>query len=129
MDPKSMKMAVLACLSALGGCASLGRDARREPVERLDEHGISAPVLEVETGGVLSFINGDARPHQIYSNDCAELSSTVLNPGDTYAVAIGIGPKECHFQDLLAPLAPAYSGTVEVQKPRHNLADDFTGTE
>jgi len=30
---------------------------------------------------------------------------------------------------LLAPLVPAYSGTVEVQKPRHNLADDFTGTE
>ena len=114
MDSKWMKMALLVCLPALGGCASLGLEARREPVERLDEHGISAPVLEVETGSVLSFVNGDARPHQIYSNDCAELSSTVLNPGDTYAVAIGLGPKMCHFQDLLAPLSKGYSGVLRV---------------
>ena len=115
MDLKSMKMAVLACLSALCGCASLGREVRREPVERLDEHGISAPVLEVEAGNVLAFVNADARPHQIYSNDCAELSSTVLNPGETYAVAIGVGPKVCHFQDLLAPLSTGYFGTLRVR--------------
>jgi len=115
MDRKSMKIAVPACLSALCGCAGLGREARREPVERLDEHGISAPVLEVETGSVLAFVNADARPHQIYSNDCAELSSTVLNPGDTYSVAIGIGPKVCHFQDLLAPLSTGYFGTLQVR--------------
>ncbi|HEY4885460.1 MAG TPA: hypothetical protein VII08_17675 [Myxococcales bacterium] len=42
MDCKSMKIAVL---SALCGCAGLGREARQEPVERLDEHGVSAPVL------------------------------------------------------------------------------------
>ena len=40
MDRKSMKIAVPACLSALCGCAGLGREARREPVERLDEHSL-----------------------------------------------------------------------------------------
>lgn len=49
-----------------------------------------------------------------HSNDCSELSSTPINPGDMYAVGIGIGPKVCHFQDLLAPLSSSYSGTLQV---------------
>jgi len=112
MDRRS-RIAAVAALS-LCGCAGFGRAARPEPVERLDERGVSARVLAVETGSVLQFVNADARPHQIYSNDCVELSSTVLNPGDVYAVAIGIGPKVCHFQDLLAPLAVGYQGTLQV---------------
>ncbi len=114
MDRKSMKVSALAGLTALCGCAGLVREARQEPVERLDAYGISAPFLTVESGTVLQFINADARPHQIYSNDCGELSSTVLRPGDIYAVGIGIGPKVCHFQDLLAPLSTGYSGTLQV---------------
>ena len=114
MVRKSMKMAAVVGFLVLCGCAALGLEARPEPVERLDEHGVSARLLEVETGSVLQFVNVDARPHQIYSNDCAELSSTVLNPGDTYAVAIGVGPKVCHFQDLLAPLSVGYHGTLQV---------------
>jgi hypothetical protein len=84
------------------------------PIERLDEHGVSAPILMVEAGSVIQFVNGDARPHQIYSNDCGELSSTLLKPGESYVVGIGTGPKLCHFQDLLAPLSTGYSGTVDV---------------
>jgi hypothetical protein len=114
MERKSMKMAVLAGMSVLCGCAGLGLGARSEPVERLDENGVSARLLNVETGSVLQFVNADARPHQIYSNDCAELSSTVLSPGKTYAVAVGVGPKVCHFQDLLAPLSAGYHGTLLV---------------
>ena len=114
MVRNSVKWAVAALLSALCGCAALGLGARPEPVERLDGHGVSARVLEVETGNILRFVNVDARPHQIYSNDCAELSSTILNPGDTYATGIGIGPKVCHFQDLLAPLSDGYRGTLQV---------------
>jgi hypothetical protein len=38
----------------------------------------------------------------------------VLKPGDIYAVGIGIGPKVCHFQDLLAPLSTGYYGTLQV---------------
>jgi hypothetical protein len=75
---------------------------------------VSAPILKVEAGTVLQFVNADARPHQIYSNDCAELSSTVLNAGDTCAVAIGVGSKVCHFQDLLTPLSVGYYGTLQV---------------
>jgi len=113
MDHKSMRMAVVTALTALCACAGLLR-GRQGPVERLDEHGVSAPVLTVESGTVLQFVNADALPHQIYSNDCSELSSTVLRPGDIYAVGIGIGPKVCHFQDLLAPLSTGYSGTLQV---------------
>lgn len=114
MDRKWMNIAVVANLMALCGCAGLVREARQDPVERLDEHGVSVPVLTVESGTVLQFVNADARPHQIYSNDCSELSSTVLNPGNIYAVGVGIGPKVCHFQDLLAPLSSSYSGTLQV---------------
>jgi hypothetical protein len=126
MERKSMKIGALA-LSALCGCAALRREARQEPIERLGENGVSAPALRVEAGSVLQFVNADARPHQVYSNDCGELSSTLLRPGETYAVEIGTGPKTCHFQDLLAPLATAYAGTVEVhdeQEERRRATGD-----
>jgi hypothetical protein len=111
----SMKVVAITCLSALYGCARLAREARQGPVERLDGHGVSAPALVVEGGSVLRFVNDDARPHQIYSNDCSELSSIVLNPGDTSSGTVGTGPKVCHFEDLLAPLAGSYSGTLQVE--------------
>jgi hypothetical protein len=116
----STRVAVMAGLTMLWGCAGLAPRLTQRPTERLDERGISAPALIVEAGSVIEFVNADARSHQIYSNDCGELSSMVLNPGDTYALAIGLGPKLCHFQDLLAPLSAAYSGTIEVHDEQEN---------
>ena len=49
MDRKSMKLLV-AGLTALCGCAGMSREARQASVERLDEHGVSAPLLEVDPG-------------------------------------------------------------------------------
>lgn len=121
MDRKSMKVVWVAGLSALCGCAGLSREARPASVEQLDAHGASAPMLKVETGSMLQFVNADARPHEIYSNDCGELSSAVLNPGDTYAAAIGTGSRLCHFQDLLEPGSSRYSGTVQVHDAEEEL--------
>ncbi len=123
---RTLMMAVLACVAA-SACAAVGRENRQAPLELLDANGVSAPALSIESGGTLTFVNGDARPHQIYSPDCVELASTALGPGQAYTVTLSAGPKVCHFQDLLAPLAPTYSGTVDVQKPPRILADDFTG--
>lgn len=114
MNLKSMKL-LAAGLTALCGCAGMSREAKQASVERLDEGGVSAPFLDVEAGRALQFVNADARPHQIYSNDCGELSSAVLNPGATYAAQVGSGPKLCHFQDLLAPVGTGYSGVVQVR--------------
>jgi hypothetical protein len=110
----SMKIMAVACMTALCGCAGLVRETRDPVVERLDEHGVSSPMLLVEAGSMLRLVNADARPHQIYSNDCGEVSSTLLNPGDTYSARIGTGPKVCHFQDLLSPRDARYSGTLQV---------------
>ena len=115
MERKMSKMLVAVGLGAVCGCAGMVREMRPAPVERLDERGVSAKVLAIEGGNTLQFVNGDARPHQIYSNDCGELSSTILQPGETWSTAVGSGPKVCHFQDLLAPLAAGYNGTVEVR--------------
>ena len=121
-----LMMAAFACSAGLA-CAAAGKDSRQEsPIEVLDANGVSASTLSVESGGSLTFVNGDASPHQIYSPDCRELASTALRPGQVYTVSMSSGPKVCHFQDLLAPLASAWSGTVEVQRPTHILADDFT---
>ena len=87
-------------------------------MERLEKSGVSAPALTVEAGTMLRFVNADERPHQIYSNDCAELSSTLLNPGASYGAEIRSGTRQCHFQDLLAPLASEYSGVIEVRDER-----------
>jgi hypothetical protein len=38
-----------------------------------------------------------------------------LNPGDASSAHLGTGPKVCHFEDLLAPTASSYSGTLQVQ--------------
>jgi hypothetical protein len=111
----SMKIVAVMGLSMLCGCAGLPQQSREPTVERLDEHGLEVQVLMVEAGSMLRFLNADARPHQIYSNDCSELSSTLLNPGDSYSARLGAGPKTCHFQDLLAPVAASYSGTLKVR--------------
>ena len=80
------------------------------------------------SGGALTFLNGDGRAHQIYSPECPELDSTLLQPGQFYRAALGIGPKVCHYQDLLAPAVAAYAGTVEVRRPpRDPHADDAAG--
>ena len=122
---RNLMMAVLGCVAA-SACAAAGRESRQAPIEVLDANGVSAQAVSVESGGALTFMNGDARPHQIYSPDCPELASTALQPGQLYTVTLSEGPKVCHFQDLLDPLAPAWSGTVEVQKPPRILVDDFT---
>lgn len=114
MDRRRLKTTMVSGLLVLCGCAVLGRQARQAPIEKIDERGISARSLTAEAGSVIRFINADARPHQIYSNDCAELSSTLLQPGEEYAAMLGRGPKLCHFQDLLAPLVTGYAGTVDV---------------
>jgi len=101
--------------AALCACASMRGADRPEPIERLDERGASAQVLEVAAGSRLHFVNADTISHEIYSNDCAELSSTLLKAGDSFDTVVGPGPKLCHFQDLLAPLRPEYAGTVNVQ--------------
>ncbi len=123
----SMKTLAVVCLSMLCGCAGLPREPEEATVERLDENGVEVRVLMVEAGSVLRFLNADARPHQIYSNDCGELLSPLLNPGDTYSTRLGAGPKTCHFQDLLAPLAASYSGTLKVHdaqdEQRRGMAD------
>ena len=120
----SMKMIAVACMTVLCGCAGLVRETRDPAVERLDERGIGSPMLLVEAGSMLRFVNADARPHQIYSNDCGEVSSTLLNPGDIYSAQIGIGQKVCHFQDLLSPLDTRYSGTLRVHAQEPLLMED-----
>jgi hypothetical protein len=115
MEQRSIgAVAAVVSLAALCGCAGIAFPSH-DPIERLDESGVSAPVLTVEAGEVLQFHNADRRPHQIYSNDCNELSSPLLRPTETYStVLLGIGDKLCHFQDLLAPLSSSYSGTIHV---------------
>src|SRR5258708_21807611 len=94
----SMKMIAVACMSALYGCAGMAREAR-EPAEeeRLDERGVSSPMLLVEAGSVLRVVNADARPHEIYSNHCSQGSSTLLNPGEHYSNPIGTRPQVLPF--------------------------------
>jgi len=123
---RKLTMAVLGC-AAVCASAAVARDSWQAPIELLDANGLSAPALSIESGGALTFVNGDAKPHQIYSPDCPELASTALGPGQVYTATLSTGPKVCHFQDLFAPLAPAYYGTIDVQKQPHNLPNDFAG--
>ena len=111
------RFALIIGLSAAGACAGTLSKAPQSLVARLDSKGVTAPERSVESGGVLRFENDDARPHEIYSNDCPELASQLLAPGQAFVTHVDVGPKTCHFQDLLAPAAAEYSGTLRVAEP------------
>jgi hypothetical protein len=85
------------------------------PTARLGEGGVVPNVLSVRSAGTLHFVNADGRAHQIYSNDCPEVASSLMNPGSEGTTTVGEGPKVCHFGDRLSADAPAYTGTVEVK--------------
>ncbi len=94
---RKLMMAVLGCAAAFA-CAAVGRESRQAPVELLDAKGVSAPALSIESGGALTFVNGDVKPHQIYSPDCPELASTALRPGQLYTLS---GPARAARAHLL----------------------------
>jgi hypothetical protein len=119
------KMTTLATILAVSACAGMREAQQPTATERLDGQGTSAPALSVESGSQLLFKNDDSRPHQIYSNDCPELSSTVLRPGDAFTATIGEGAKVCHFEDLLHPSASGYAGTIGVLRPADPIPDIY----
>jgi len=119
------KIAALSALLAAAACGGTVSAPRRPPTVQLHQRGVSPSTLSLESGGALQFINADVRPHQIYSHDCLELSSWLLQPGHAHNVRVGWGPKLCHFQDLLAPPASEYWGTVDVQEVK--VADEPAG--
>ena len=104
----------LATAAACGGTLSMSQQAL---TERLDNSGVNPRERAVESETLLQFVNDDVRPHEIYSNDCRELGSTLLAPGQAFVAQLDLGPKVCHFQDLLAPTASEYWGTVRVTEP------------
>ena len=112
MDHKTMRNAVVAGLTALCGCAGLVRRAGKGQSTARRAESVH-PSSGSESVPCFSSQRRRATPPDLL-NDCSELSSTVLKPGDIYAVGIGIGPKVCHFQDLLAPLSTGYYGTLQV---------------
>jgi hypothetical protein len=108
--------ALVAGALALSACATTSTTARSTATATatLEANGLSAARISVEGDRSIAIVNSDSRPHQIYSHDCPELSSTVLEPGQSFVMQLGDGPKTCHFQDLLDPLAPEFRGTVDV---------------
>jgi len=113
---KALSRIAVLLFAAAASCAALRSQLHDATIAVLDGSGISSPAMSVESGDTVTFLNGDSSPHQIYSPECPELDSTLLRPGESHRTALGAGPKICHFQDLLAPSAGAYSGTVEVRQ-------------
>jgi plastocyanin len=110
------RFAMFIGLATAAGCAGGMPKPQPALVARFDQKGVSPRERAVESGTLIQFVNEDVRPHEIYSNDCRELGSTTLVPGQAFVVRVD-GPKVCHFQDLLSPAAPEYWGTVRVAEP------------
>jgi hypothetical protein len=111
------KVSALVCLLAVAACSDDGSTTATPSTATLDPQGVSPAAIALGAGGALRFVNGDQRPHEIYSSDCSEISTIFLEPGEELSVQVGVGPKTCHFQDILAPAASSYWGTVEVAAP------------
>jgi hypothetical protein len=118
------RLAVLFGLAAAAGCVGTMPAPQHAQIHRLGARGVSPPDRAADSGTLLQFVNDDVRPHEIYSNDCHELASAPLAPGQAFVAQLAPGPKVCHFQDLLAPSASEYWGTVRVTEP---LSDPSPG--
>jgi hypothetical protein len=110
------RLSMFIVLATAAACAGTLPTPKLSLTERFDSSGISPRERAVKSGTLLQFVNDDVRPHEIYSNDCPELGSTPLAPGQAFVAEVD-GPKLCHFQDLLAPTAPEFWGTVQVSEP------------
>jgi len=86
--------------------------------------GMTPVALTVNAGDPVDYVNTDSRPHQIISNDCAELSSDMIDAGATVSVRAGQGPKTCHIEDVLAPGNAQFRATVDVLPTYHNPSDN-----
>jgi len=117
MKMRIARLAALFGLATAAGCGGAMGASQRPQIHRLDGRGVSPPDRAAEAGTMLQFVNDDVRPHEIYSNDCRELASAPLAPGQAFVAQLAPGPKVCHFQDLLAPSASEYWGTVHVTQP------------
>jgi hypothetical protein len=117
MQTISRFVAILAIAAAAGCGGALAGVPQLPPTAHLNDRGVMPRAQAVESGTVLRFVNDDVRQHEIFSNDCRELDSTPLAPGEAFVALLDLGPKVCHFQDLLAPGASEYWGTVRVAEP------------
>ena len=106
--------ALVAGALAFSACATTSTRAP-SPTAQLQPNGLSAAAVAIDGDKPIEILNSDSRAHQIYSHDCPELASEVLEPGQRFIANLGDGPKTCHFQDLLYPLAAQFHGTVEVR--------------
>jgi hypothetical protein len=113
------RLATFVGVAALVGCAgTMSTKSQPKPlIERIDPTGVSPRIGAVESGTLIRFVNDDVRPHEIYSSDCRELASQPLAPGQAFVAELDVGPRLCHFQDLLAPTSAEYWGTVQVAEP------------
>src|SRR3954470_1909874 len=93
------QIAVVLCVFA-GGCAGMNNAVRDTPIAVLDASGVASHALTVDSGGLLTFLNGDGKAHQIYSPECPELDSTILQPGELHSGAVGAGQEVLHLQEL-----------------------------
>jgi hypothetical protein len=116
MKPLS-RLAMLIGLAGITACGGTTAMPKPPPAARLDSSGVTPRDQTVESGALLQFENDDVRPHEIYSHDCPELATGPLAPGEAVMTYLELGPKLCHFQDLLAPTASEFWGTVRVSEP------------
>jgi hypothetical protein len=121
------RLAMFIGLATAAACAGTLSKPQQSLTERFDQTGVTPRERAVEPGTLLQFVNDDVRPHEIYSNDCRELASTPLAPGQAFVAELELGPKLCHFQDLLAPTASEYWGTVRVAEPPPALESSSGG--
>lgn len=119
-----LKASAWAFLLAAAAAACDGETAADSmPTATIGATGMSPASMSVPSTGVIRFTNGDTRPHEIYSPDCDELSSGVLQPGEDWMTVSPVGPKTCHVQDLLAPGIQIYWSTVEIGLPLPPTSD------
>jgi plastocyanin len=88
----------------------------------ISNNAVCPQTLTVPRGAQVTFINGDSRPHEMYSDphpehtDCPELNQVGhLEPGQTRQSGNLNNPRRCGFHDHLNFENTALRGTITIQ--------------
>ena len=127
----------LACALAAASCADVSaapgsKTAAEVPRATasvvLDAQGLHPSTLTLPAGETVAFTNDDVDPHQFMpapttadgvTTGCPEVSTAVVQPGESVSVAIGVHDQPCAYLDGLDPSAARFHGTVMTRSSVH----------
>jgi plastocyanin len=108
--------------ASCGGGATTAPSNTTSPVITFSSTGITPVEVRIPSGGRVTFVNDDARPHAVSSDpitihtDCPAINDVgTLNPGQSRSTGVLTVPRTCGFHDHTNETDTRWQGRIIVQ--------------